>query len=86
VALPPLLTLVFLAADRLSPPGAAVEAFAWIFTSFAVGSAAGAALTGPVVAAGVRYGFATAAAAALLAVPMVIAAATDGVRGTARAG
>lgn len=60
LALPPLLTAVFLAADRLAPHGTAVEAFAWIMTAFTVGSAVGAAVTGPLVAVHVRYGFALA--------------------------
>jgi hypothetical protein len=58
VGLPPLLTAAFLAADRLAPPGTAVEAFAWIFTAFTVGSATGAAVTGPLAEAGGRAGFA----------------------------
>jgi predicted MFS family arabinose efflux permease len=74
LALPPVLTAVFLAADRLAPAGTAVEAFAWIFTAFAVGSASGSALTGPLTAAGVRYGFAFAPAAALLAVAAMLLA------------
>jgi hypothetical protein len=65
--LPPLLTATFLAADRLAPPGTAVEAFAWIFTAFTVGSATGAALAGPLAASGIREGFAFAPLAGLLA-------------------
>ena len=38
-SLPPVLTAVFLTADRLTPAGTAVEAFAWIITAFTVGSA-----------------------------------------------
>lgn len=68
VGLPPLLTATFLAADRLAPPGTAVEAFAWIFTAFTVGSATGAALAGPLTDTGVRHGFALAPCAGLLAV------------------
>jgi hypothetical protein len=67
MSLPPLLTAVFLATDRLTPPGTAVEAFAWIITAFTVGSATGAALTGPLTAAGIRYGLAFAPVAGLLA-------------------
>jgi predicted MFS family arabinose efflux permease len=67
LALPPVLTAVFLTTDRLTPPGTAAEAFAWIITAFAVGSATGAALSGPLVAVGVRYGFAFAPAAGLVA-------------------
>ncbi|MFG1608506.1 MFS transporter [Actinoplanes sp. NPDC049265] len=68
LALPPLLTAVFLAADRLAPRGTAVEAFAWIMTAFTVGSALGAALTGPLVQSQLRYGFAFAPAIGLVAV------------------
>ncbi|MDI6103450.1 MFS transporter [Actinoplanes sp. NEAU-A12] len=74
LALPPLLTAVFLAADRLTPPGTAVEAFAWIITAFTVGSAAGAAITGPLVSDGIRYGFTLAPVAGLLAVAAMCAA------------
>ena len=66
LALPPLLTAVFLTADRLAPPGTAVEAFAWIMTAFTVGSASGAALTGTLVETQLWYGFAFAPAAGLL--------------------
>ncbi|MDG4821755.1 MFS transporter [Asanoa sp. WMMD1127] len=68
VALPPLLTAVFLTTDRLAPPGTVVEAFAWIVTAFTVGSATGAALTGPLAATDLRAGFALAPVAGLLAV------------------
>lgn len=73
LALPPLLTAVFLAADRLAPTGTAVEAFAWIATAFTVGSAVGAALTGPLASADVRNGFALAVVAGLLAVAALTA-------------
>ena len=65
LALPPLLTAVFLAADRLARPGTVAEAFAWVATAFAVGSAVGSAVTGPLAGAGARYGFAVAPVAAL---------------------
>jgi predicted MFS family arabinose efflux permease len=68
LSLPPLLTAVFLSADRLTPAGTAVEAFAWIITAFTVGSAAGAALTGSLVSMSIRYGFAFAPLSAVLAV------------------
>ena len=71
LALPPLLTAVFLAADRLAPPGTVAEAFAWIATAFAVGSAVGAAVAGPLVASGVRYGFALAPLAGLVCVAVL---------------
>nr|WP_221379412.1 MFS transporter [Actinoplanes polyasparticus] len=70
VMLPPLLTAVFLNADRLAPPGTAVEAFAWIMTAFSVGSALGAAAAGPLTDAGVRTGFAF---APLIALPAIAA-------------
>jgi hypothetical protein len=68
LALPPLLTAVFLTADRLAPAGTVAEAFAWVATAFAVGSAVGSAVTGPLVATGIRYGFLLAPAAALACV------------------
>jgi hypothetical protein len=74
LALPPVLTAVFLATDRLAPAGSAVEAFAWIFTAFTVGSAAGSALNGPLTAAGLSYGFAFAPAVAVLAVAAMLIA------------
>lgn len=74
LALPPMLTAVFLAADRLTPPGTAVEAFAWVITAFTVGSAVGAALTGPIAATGIRYGFGFPPAVALLAVLAMVVA------------
>ncbi|BCY12818.1 MFS transporter [Actinoplanes sp. L3-i22] len=67
-SLPPVLTAVFLTADRLTPAGTAVEAFAWIITAFTVGSAAGAAITGPLVGESIRAGFTFAPVAGLLAV------------------
>jgi predicted MFS family arabinose efflux permease len=73
--LPPMLTAVFLTADRLAPEGTAVEAFAWIMTAFSVGSAAGAAVAGPLTGVSARMGFAFAPVAALLAVlAMVVVA------------
>ncbi|TWH66111.1 hypothetical protein [Micromonospora olivasterospora] len=72
-ALPPVLTAVFTAADRLAPPGTIAEAFAWVITAFTVGSAAGAALTGPV--AQFRYGFVPAPVAGLAAVAVMTAVA-----------
>jgi len=78
LALPPVLTAVFLAADRLAPAGTTVEAFAWIFTAFAVGSASGSALTGPLTAAGIRYGFAFAPVAALLSTAVMLLACGPG--------
>ncbi|MEU8659826.1 MFS transporter [Actinoplanes philippinensis] len=74
LSLPPLLTAVFLAADRLTPPGTAVEAFAWIITAFTVGSAAGAAVVGPLAGEGIRHAFAFAPLAAAVAVLAMSAA------------
>ncbi len=71
--LPPLLTAVFLNADRLAPPGTAVEAFAWIMTAFSVGSALGAAAAGPLTDAHIRAGFAFAPLAGLLAIAAMAA-------------
>ncbi|SNY41984.1 MFS transporter [Paractinoplanes atraurantiacus] len=70
--LPPLLTAVFLTADRLAPEGTAVEAFAWIMTAFSVGSALGAAVAGPLTDLGARHGFAFAPVAAVVAVAAMI--------------
>lgn len=64
LALPPVLTAVFLTAERLARPGTVAEAFAWVSTAFVVGSAAGSALAG--ASAGVRYGLLVAPVAALL--------------------
>ncbi|GAB3986845.1 MFS transporter [Plantactinospora veratri] len=49
LALPPLLTITFVGIDRVAPPGTAAEAFAWTATAFSVGSALGAAVTGPLL-------------------------------------
>ncbi|MEV6851527.1 MFS transporter [Actinoplanes sp. NPDC051411] len=75
LALPPLLTVAFLSADALAPAGTVVEAFAWIATAFAIGSAAGSALTGPLVDSGLRLGFGFAPVAGLLAILLMSAAA-----------
>jgi predicted MFS family arabinose efflux permease len=76
--LPPLLTACFLAADRLAPPGTAVEAFAWIFTAFTVGSATGAAIAGSLTDTSVRAGFTFAPMAGLLAVAAMALVALSG--------
>jgi hypothetical protein len=62
VMLPPVLTDTFLSVDETAPEGTAAEAFAWVATAFCVGSAAGSALTGPIIAASgsVLAGFAIA--------------------------
>ena len=59
LGLPVLLTVTFLTVDRVAPAGTAAEAFAWVATAFAIGSAAGAALTGLLIDAAdsVRAGF-----------------------------
>ncbi|MGC5054395.1 MFS transporter [Micromonospora sp. DT48] len=73
LSLPPLLTVVFLAADRHAPAGTSVEAFAWIITAFAVGSAAGSAAAGALATVDLTYGFLlapiVAAAAVLVMLP-----------------
>ncbi|MEV1157222.1 MFS transporter [Micromonospora chokoriensis] len=75
LALPPTLTAIFLKVDDLAMPGTVAEAFAWVATAFTVGSAAGSALTGLVVANGVRYGLALAPVAALLSTFIMVAVA-----------
>jgi predicted MFS family arabinose efflux permease len=69
LGLPVLLTVGFLTVDRVAPPGTAAEAFAWVGTAFAVGSAAGSALTGVVLDASgsLRVGFLVAPVAIALA-------------------
>jgi predicted MFS family arabinose efflux permease len=49
LALPPLLTCVFVLVDVLAPGGTVTEAFAWIVTAFLVGSSAGSAVAGVLV-------------------------------------
>lgn len=80
LALPPALTAIFLKVDELAMPGTVAEAFAWVATAFTVGSAAGSALTGLVVANGVRYGLALAPVAALLSTLVMVAVARKATR------
>jgi predicted MFS family arabinose efflux permease len=68
VMLPAALTGVIMVADEVAPAGTAAEAFAWTSTSFAVGSALGAALDGQVLD---RFGTVT----GLLLAPLALAAA-----------
>jgi predicted MFS family arabinose efflux permease len=75
VALPPLLTVVFLTADEVAPAGTVVEAFAWVATAFAIGSAGGSALAGPLVDSGLRLGFGFAPVAGLVAAVLMASAA-----------
>jgi predicted MFS family arabinose efflux permease len=49
LGLPVLLTVGFLTVDAVAPAGTAAEAFAWVGTAFAIGSALGSALTGAVL-------------------------------------
>jgi hypothetical protein len=77
LALPPLLTVTFLTADRLAPPGTVVEAFAWVATAFATGSALGSALTGPLADTALRFGFALAPVSGLLAALLMTFAARE---------
>ncbi|MGI5215799.1 MFS transporter [Plantactinospora sp. CA-290183] len=69
LALPPLLTITFVTIDQVAPDGTAAEAFAWAATAFSVGSAAGSALTGPLLdhTGNVTAGFAIAPVAVALA-------------------
>jgi MFS family permease len=46
MALPPLLTCVFILVDLLAPRGTVTEAFAWVVTAFLIGSSAGSAAAG----------------------------------------
>jgi predicted MFS family arabinose efflux permease len=59
LGLPVLLTVTFLIVDRVAPAGTAAEAFAWVATAFAIGSAGGSAATGVLIdaAGSVRIGF-----------------------------
>ncbi len=68
LALPPALAGIFGDIDRAAPAGTATEAFAWIGTAFAVGSAVGSAGNGAVQ--GVRAAFA--AAPVLIAVAALL--------------
>ncbi|MBO4207283.1 MFS transporter [Micromonospora echinofusca] len=58
LALPAVLTGVFMTVDRVAPAGTAAESFAWVATAFAGGSAVGAALDGLLLdtAAGLTVG------------------------------
>ncbi|WP_410645935.1 MFS transporter, partial [Amycolatopsis sp. lyj-346] len=69
LALPPLLTIAFVAIDEVAPAGTVAEAFAWAATAFSVGSAGGAAVNGVLLDATgqVRVGFVLAPLAALMA-------------------
>ena len=60
LGLPVLLTVTFLIVDQVAPAGTAAEAFAWVATAFAIGSAGGAAVTGLLIDAfdSTRVGFA----------------------------
>ncbi|WDZ84921.1 MFS transporter [Micromonospora cathayae] len=62
LALPTVLTGIFLSADGAAPPGTAAESFAWVATAFALGSAAGSAVDGALLdtVGGVLVGFAPA--------------------------
>jgi hypothetical protein len=54
LGLPVLLTVGFLTVDEVAPTGTAAEAFAWVGTAFAIGSASGSALTGALLDASGR--------------------------------
>jgi len=73
IALPPMLTAVFLLVDQLAPRGTVTEGFAWVATAFLVGSAGGSAVDGAlVVSRGVRAGFCIAPVCALFAVAIFV--------------
>ncbi|HEX6873290.1 MAG TPA: MFS transporter, partial [Micromonosporaceae bacterium] len=82
LALPPLLTATFITVDTVAPAGTAAEAFAWVATSFTIGSAAGSALDGALVdsTGSLLAGFALPPAAIALAA--LVFAAARGVRQT----
>ncbi|WP_329103686.1 MFS transporter [Micromonospora sp. NBC_01699] len=69
LALPPLLTVAFVAIDRVAPVGTVAEAFAWAATAFSVGNAAGAAVNGALLdtSGRVTVGFVLAPVAAAMA-------------------
>ncbi len=70
LALPPALAGIFTGTERAAPPGTTTEAFAWVATAFAIGSALGSACNG--LAPGFRAAFA--AAPTLLAAATTLAA------------
>jgi len=68
----PVLATAYGLVDRIAPAGTTTEAFAWLGTATAVGTAAGAALAGALAeAGGAGAGFLLAGAAALLAAAVV---------------
>ena len=67
-AVAPLLGTAYTLVDRVAPAGGETEAFAWLTTAIGIGLAGGSALAGALVdAGGPGAGFATAAAAGLVA-------------------
>jgi MFS family permease len=72
--LPPLLTCIYLAIDRLAPAAEASEAFGWAITAFLVGFSAGAAVAGTFVALHLPLAFLLGSAASLVAAATVRAA------------
>jgi predicted MFS family arabinose efflux permease len=67
-AVAPLLGTAYTLVDRVAPAGGQTEAFAWLTTAIGIGLAGGSALAGALVdAGGPGAGFATAAAAGLIA-------------------
>jgi MFS family permease len=73
LALPPMLTSVFITTDQVAPAGTAAEAFAWVATAFAVGSALGSAVDGALLGAvrGVLAGFVLAPGVILVAAALL---------------
>jgi MFS family permease len=51
LTLPPMLTSIFITTDGAAPAGTAAEAFAWVATAFAVGSALGSSVDGALLGA-----------------------------------
>lgn len=74
LALPPLLTVAFVAIDEVAPAGTVAEAFAWAATAFSVGSAGGAAVNGALLDASgqVTVGFVLAPVAAIIAAGLLL--------------
>jgi predicted MFS family arabinose efflux permease len=75
IALPPMLTSVFITTDQVAPAGTAAEAFAWAATAFSVGSALGSAIDGALLGATrvVLAGFLLAPVVVLIAAGLLFA-------------
>ncbi len=75
LTLPPMLTSVFITTDAAAPAGTAAEAFAWVATAFAVGSALGSSIDGALLGAArtVLVGFLPAPLVILVAAGLLFA-------------